>query len=395
MEPQEIRTPADNEAGLPRHGPEGTMKNDLDIVTSIARRATVVATLLSCVAPSLATDAAGRAAAAPPSVVSLAANARPLGCLIEPDRTADLGSQVIGVVDQVRVERGDRVAAGEVLATLRSDVEDANARVAAARAQADADVLAARANLELAEQKMRRAQVLVAQNFVSEQAVDQARGELEVARQKLNQSVADRRVSQEDVRVAEAQRALRTVRSPFTGVVVERYVGAGERVEEKPMLRVAVVDPLRVELMVPTSQYGTLAPGDRVVVHPELPNAQAVSATVRTVDTVLDAASNTFRVRLSVPNPGNRLPAGLRCKADLPVTTAAASPPTPAAPAQGNAAPRPAVAARAEAPRRPAAAQVARGPSPALRVRVRLKLETEPAGADATPRAVPAPTPTL
>ncbi len=49
----------------------------------------------------------------------------------------------------------------------------------------------------------------------------------------------------------------------------------------------------------------------------------ALSATVSHVDRVLDAASNSFRVRLSLPNPGYALPAGLRCKADLPVQAAA------------------------------------------------------------------------
>jgi hypothetical protein len=41
-------------------------------------------------------------------------------------------------------------------------------------------------------------------------------------------------------------------------------------------------------------------------------------ATVSLVDGVIEGASNTFRARLSLPNPGNGLPAGLRCKADLP-----------------------------------------------------------------------------
>ena len=47
-------------------------------------------------------------------------------------------------------------------------------------------------------------------------------------------------------------------------------------------------------------------------------------ATVSHVDRVLDAASNSFRVRLTLPNPGHRLPAGLRCKADLPGAAPAA-----------------------------------------------------------------------
>jgi len=285
--------------------------------------------------------------AAPPPAA--AAAPKPLGCLIEPDRVADIGSQVVGLVDRLHVERGDTVTAGQPLVTLRADVERANAAAAGTRAQLDADVLAAKASLDLADQKVRRAQALVAQNFVSDQAAEQARGEAEVARQKLNQVQGQQRVWVEEHRVAQAQLALRTVRSPFAGVVVERFVNPGERVEERPMMRLAVIDPLRVELMVPTAQYGSLAAGDRVTIRPELPGAAAVTATVRHVDRVLDAASNSFRVRLTLPNPQNRLPAGLRCKADLPVAAAA---PAPAAPvpklAPAGAVPGPAAPKRAQ-----------------------------------------------
>ncbi len=245
---------------------------------------------------------------------------KPLGCLIEPDRVADLESQVIGVVERLHVERGDTVTSGQLLLTLRADVERANVTAADTRARVDADVLAANASLELAEQKLRRAHELVAQSFVSDQAVEQARGEAEVARQKLSQVRSQQRIWVDERRVAEAQLALRTVRSPFAGVVVERFVNPGERVEQLPLLRVAVIDPLRVELMVPTAQFGTLAPGDHVTIRPELPGVDAVTATVRHVDRVFDAASNSFRVRLTLPNPNPnyRLPAGLRCKAELP-----------------------------------------------------------------------------
>ncbi len=244
--------------------------------------------------------------------------ARSVGCLIEPDRVADVGSQVVGLVERLHVERGDNVRAGQSLITLRGDVERANMGVADTRSRVDAEILAAQASLDLAMQKVRRAESLVAQQFVSQQAVDQARGEAEVARQKLKQVESQRRIWVEERKVAQAQLALRTVRSPFTGVVVERYVNQGERVEERPMLRVAVINPLRVELLVPTALYGRLAKGDQIQVLPELPDARPVTATVRHVDRVLDAASNSFRVRLSLPNPDYQLPAGLRCKADIP-----------------------------------------------------------------------------
>lgn len=280
----------------------------------------------------LALLAAPVPAAPPGAVLSAPPGAgatRSAGCLIEPHRVAEVGSQVVGIVEQVRVERGDEVRAGQPLVTLRAEVERANADAAQARVRIDADVRAAEASLALAEQKVARAQALVAQNFVSEQAAEQARGEAELARQKLAQARGQQRIWAEEQRLAEAQLALRTLRSPFAGIVVERYVHPGERVEDRPLLRLAVVDPLRVELMVPTAQYGRLKVGDRVPVRPELPGSDAVIATVRHVDRVLDAASNSFRVRLTLPNPGHRLPAGLRCKAELPGAEGAA----PAAPA--------------------------------------------------------------
>lgn len=250
-----------------------------------------------------------------------AAPAKALGCLIEPGRVAELGSQVVGVVESMKVERGSMVKAGQALIVLRADVERANADVAHARAQVDADVLAAQASLNMAQAKKQRADSLVAQGFVSEQAVEQARGELEVARQKLNQVQSQQRIWLKEQQVANAQLAQRTLRSPYDGVIAERYVNAGERVEDRPLLRVAVIDPLRVELLVPSAQYGNLAIGDRVSVQPELPGAEAVTATVSHVDRVLDAASNSFRVRLNLPNPDFRLPAGLRCKVNLPLAT--------------------------------------------------------------------------
>jgi len=251
-----------------------------------------------------------------------------MGCLIEPDRVADVGSQVVGLVERLHVERGARVAAGQLLVSLRADVERANARAAQTRSRADADIRAAQASLDLAEQKVRRAEALLAQKFVSEQAVEQARGEAEVARQKLSQVRSQQAIWLDESQVAAAQLALRTVRSPFAGIVVERYVNPGERVEEKPVVRIAVINPLRVELMVPSARYGTLALGDKLQIRPDLPGAGLVTATVNQVDRVFDAASNSFRVRLTLPNPQNRLPAGLRCK----VEEAAAASATPAVP---------------------------------------------------------------
>ena len=68
---------------------------------------------------------------------------QPLGCLIEPHRVVELGSPVIGVIESMEVERGDRVRKGQVIATLRADVERAAVRGADVGHLALADLRAA------------------------------------------------------------------------------------------------------------------------------------------------------------------------------------------------------------------------------------------------------------
>lgn len=263
---------------------------------------------------------------------AIAAPSKPAGCLIEPEQVADVGSSVTGVIAELAVALGDNVEAGQTLVRLRADVERANAHVAGLRTQVDAEVKAAQANWDLARQKVHRTEQLVGQSFVSAQALDQAQAEAEVAAQKLKLAQSQQKIYAREEVVAQAQLGLRTLRSPIKGVVVERYSNLGERVEDRPVMRVAAIDPLRVSLMVPIAQYGQVAVGNALLIRPELPGIAPVRATVTYVDKVVDAASNTFRVRLSLPNPGNRLPGGLRCKADW-SALAAAPPPTPVTPA--------------------------------------------------------------
>ena len=245
------------------------------------------------------------------------AQPQPLGCLIEPSRMVDVGSPVIGVVESVKVERGDRISKGQVVAVLRADVERAAVGIATSRAKVSAEVQAAQSNYELARQKLARAQELVSRKFISDQALDQARSEAEVAEQRLAQAKDQRRIWERELHLAEAQLELRTIRSPADGIIVERYMSGGERVEEKPIVRVVTLHPLRVEVVVPASLYGAIRVGSVLTVTPELPNARPRQAKVVLVDSVIDGPSNTFRVRLELPNPNYELPAGPRCKVDL------------------------------------------------------------------------------
>jgi RND family efflux transporter MFP subunit len=189
--------------------------------------------------------------------------------------------------------------------------------VASTKATVAAEVQAAQANYALAQQKYERAQELMARNFISTQALDQARAEADVARQRLAQARDQRRIWNRELRLAEAQLAQRTIRSPANGVIAERYVSPGERVEEKPIARVATLDPLRVEVVLPAPLFGSIRLGATMMVMPEMPNAVPREAKVVLVDQLIDGPSNTFRARLELPNGNYEVAAGVRCRIEL------------------------------------------------------------------------------
>lgn len=244
--------------------------------------------------------------------------AQPLGCLFVPDRVAEVGSPVVGVVASVNVERGALVRKGQVLATLRSDVERASVEVATTRAKAEADVRSAEANLKLAKVTQQRNQELVAKKFISQQALDKAVAETAIAEQKLRLAQEQLDVWGSELGLARAQLGQRSIRSPIDGIVAERYVWPGERVEEKALFKIAKIAPLRVEMVLSAMMYGTVTPDMLVEVSPDLPGGQPIEAKVVLVDKIIDGASNTFRVRAELPNVDMELPAGVRCKAELP-----------------------------------------------------------------------------
>jgi RND family efflux transporter MFP subunit len=266
-----------------------------------------------------------------------------VGCLIEPERVADLGTPAAGVIRSMLVDRGDRVRRGQVIAVLQDDIERASVDVAQSRAQADAEVRAALAGVELAQQKRDRSHDLHGRGFISAQALEQSLAETRVAEEKLLQAREQKRSLEKESALAKVRLGERTIRSPIDGVVVERYFTSGERVEEKPMVRVARVDPLRVEVILPSAMYGSVRAGNNGRVATDLPGMAPVVGTVSLVDKVLDPASGTFRVRMLLPNPDGRIPAGLRCKVDFdaPALAAAQHAPSalPAAPGRESAKP--------------------------------------------------------
>ena len=139
--------------------------------------------------------------------------------------------------------------------------------------------------------------------------------ELALAKIELNRARENRRVAQANLELAQSQLALRTIASPIDGVVVDRYVMVGESVEGRSIMKLAQVDPLKVELIAPTEYFGLIRGGMEVQVYPEQPVGEAFTATVTIVDQLIDPASGSFTVRMELPNPDDRLVGGVNCRA--------------------------------------------------------------------------------
>lgn len=208
-------------------------------------------------------------------------------CLLEPQMVVNLSSPVTGVISKVKVDRGDKVRKGEVVVQLHAEVEQAMVRLN-------------RAQVEFGKITVSRNQELFAQRLISEQEKD----EIELSS----------KVSELELAAARAHLKQKSIVAPISGIVVERMMDPGEYVGEDPILKIARLDPLYVEAVLPRERFGSVRP--KMVAEVELsePVGGLHKAEVTVVDQVIDAASGTFGVRLTLPNSGNAIPAGLRCR---------------------------------------------------------------------------------
>lgn len=211
-------------------------------------------------------------------------------CLIVPSLEVNVGTPVDGVIGQVMADRGDIVRAGQLLAKLQSGVEEAAVEYQAAKAQFGA-------------RKTQRNQELQKKQLISSQDLDEM--------------ATESKLSELELKERREQLRLRSLYSPINGVVVDRYRQRGDLVKQERIYRIAQLDPLFVETVVPASLFGKLRRDQVFDVTPQL-SSSALKARVVNVDKVIDAGSGTFRVRLQLPNPKYALPSGQRCKVTFP-----------------------------------------------------------------------------
>ena len=238
-------------------------------------------------------------------------------CMIEARQTVEIRSSVEAVIETVKVRRGDLVSKGQVVATLESGPERASLDLAKGRAQNLGDIKVSEARVEITRKKLKRAEELFKQNFISANARDEAEAEFKLASEELLRAKESQQLADLEAKRAAQVLALRTIRSPVTGVVVEVMRKPGEfgAISFKdPIMKLAEIDPLHVEAILPSGMYGKVKRGQRAVVTPEAAIGGSYETTVSIVDPVIDAASGTLGVRLELPNRKGLIPAGVRCR---------------------------------------------------------------------------------
>ena len=212
-------------------------------------------------------------------------------CILEPNIEVNVSSPVPGVLDKLKVDKGDRVTEGEPIIFLKSRVEKAAVNLAKAR-------------YEFAKRKVERNEEMYQDELISAHEKDEIITEAKVAEMELEES--------------DEIFKLRTVRSPINGVVSKRNNSRGEYVGSDPILTMVSIDPLYVEVIVPVERFGSIEKGMVAEIFPESPVGGTYKAKVIIVESVIDAASGTFGVRLELANSDHKIPAGLKCKIEFP-----------------------------------------------------------------------------
>ncbi len=242
--------------------------------------------------------------------------------LIEPSEMVNVGTPMGGVIRSIKVEKSDEVKAGDVLVLLDSSVERATVARAGAQTKIEGEIKLQQEKLAFAERAYDRLDDLFISKAISTQKKDEAETEVAIARYRLQKAKENRTLAKLDLQRANAMLNQRRISSPISGVVMERFVSKGEFVDEEPLLRIACIDPLKVEVVLPATMFGRIEKGMEVAVQSELQQENEYIATVDIVERVIDSASGTFRVRLALPNPDYHIPGGLKCTVRFPLDDA-------------------------------------------------------------------------
>lgn len=248
-----------------------------------------------------------------------------LSAEFRPFQEVNVYAKVNGYVRQMKVDVGDRVKAGDVLAVLEiPELQDELQRASAAVERANQEVVRAKASHDDAHLTYTRlSEVLKEQpNLVAQQDIDEAHARDETTK-------ASWVAAQSAVREAVASRSKYTtmiayskITAPFAGVITKRYadtgslVGAGTASSSQALVRVSQLDPLRLVLPVPESAVPRVRDGAPVEVQVQA-TKETIAAKVSRTSGEVATSTRTMHVEVDVPNRDLRLAPGMYATATL------------------------------------------------------------------------------
>ena len=263
----------------------------------------------------LSLAAAGQAAAPPtpegsPDVLS---------CLVKPKQVVQIGSPVFGMLAKLFVDRSTKVTENQIVAKLDTTVEEAQLTLDRWRAANATAIEAAKTDLAWNQRELARREKIAGNLWSKANELDEVATKIDQDKISIRKAEADQRTAELEAMRSEGQYKLKLIRSPVNGVVSDIRLSPGEFIyEQTPIMTIVQYDPLTIDLTMTAEHYRSVRPGVVARVFLATPVNQTVNATVDAVDPVIDAASDTFRVRMVLPNPNNAIPAGVRCNARLP-----------------------------------------------------------------------------
>lgn len=248
-----------------------------------------------------------------PSMESAAPGEEAILGVVVPRESADLAPPVGGRVISILVGLGDKVRAGDLIATLDSRLTEADLAAAQASARSqETELEIADAAREAAEDRERRVQALAAQGLAS--GADLARAVQDSEQSRLRSLASSSLVAQRhaQVRRLSSERKLLEVRAPFDGTVVARYVDPGAAVSLNPLLpivRLVSTERLMIRMAVPEARIAHARLGSRIRATTERSEAVLTGKLERFAPEI-EPATRTFVAEASIDQVKGSVMAG-------------------------------------------------------------------------------------
>ncbi len=228
--------------------------------------------------------------------------------VVEAINKATVSAQTAGTIQKILVDVDDFVEKGTVIVHLKDVSQKARLKKAQAGEQE------AISNLSKAQDEFERIEDIYAKKVVSKSQMDDATHALSAAKARLDSA----RASLEEAR---EQLSYTRVKAPYSGIVTERHVEVGETVQTGAKIMTGVsLDKLRVNVDVPQNLINKIRIFGKAFVYTEAGlGGEPVQVAVDkiTIFPIADRASNTFKVRLDLPEGIDGLFPGMFIKASL------------------------------------------------------------------------------